>query len=91
MTSAPPDPNELRIPTSAELTGLSNSMIEDILLRCAVAEGRLSMVRLADRLHCSVGVIDNVINAMRDRRLVEYEGMEGRSYLISVTEAGRGS
>jgi len=88
-TNDPPDPNELRVPTSAELTGLSSSMIEDIVLRCAVAEGRLSMVRLADRLHCSVGVIDNVINAMRDRRLVEYEGMEGRSYLISVTEAGR--
>ena len=89
MTTNAPDPSELRIPTSADMTGLSIPIIEDIVLRCAVSEGRVSMVRLADKLHCSVGVIDNVINTMRDRRLVEYEGMEGRSYLISVTEAGR--
>jgi len=81
--------HELRSPTSPDATGIPVAMIEDILLRAAIAEGRPSMVRVAERLHCGVGVIESVVSSMRDRRLIEYEGMQGRTYLLSVTEAGR--
>lgn len=83
------DPALLRTPLNAEATGIPVSLIEDIALRAAISEGRPSTVRLADRLHTSVAVIDAAVQAMRDRRLVEYEGMEGRSYLVSPTETGR--
>jgi hypothetical protein len=81
--------HELRSPASVDLAGIPLSMIEDILLRTTIAEGRPSMVRVAERLHCGVGVIESVVSSLRDRRLMEYEGMQGRTYLLSVTEAGR--
>ena len=90
MHQEPPlSAHELRSPTSADATGIPVSMIEDIALRTAIAEGRPSMVRLAERLHVGVGVVEAVVSSLRDRRLMEYEGMQGRTYLLSVTEAGR--
>jgi len=69
--------------------GLSQSLMEDLLLRRAVLEGRTPMTTLADRLHVSINVVEALLNEMRQRKLIEYDGMEGRAYLISVTEAGR--
>ena len=60
--------HELRSPASVDLAGIPLSMIEDILLRTTIAEGRPSMVRVAERLHCGVGVIESVVSSLRDRR-----------------------
>jgi hypothetical protein len=46
------------------------------------------MTTLADKLHISINVVEALLNDMRHRKLIEYDGMEGRAYLISVTEAG---
>ncbi|MFN8051624.1 MAG: hypothetical protein U0Q22_09325 [Acidimicrobiales bacterium] len=90
MTPEPTlSPSELRAPTTHEASGLPVALIEDIILRTCIAEGRPSMVRVAERLHCSPSIVETVVSNMRDRRLVEYEGMHGRTYLLSVTEAGR--
>ena len=81
--------NDLRMPTSVELTGLSSSLIEDIMLRIIIAEGRPTMVGVAQRMHCATGMIESIATSLRDRRLIEYEGMQGRTYVLSVTEQGR--
>ena len=60
--------HELRSPASVDLAGIPLSMIEDILLRTTIAEGRPSMVRVAERLHCGVGVIESVVSSLRERR-----------------------
>ena len=64
-------------------------MIEDILLRIVVADGRQSVTKVAERMHCVPGMLDGVVSALRDRSLIEYQGMDGRTYLIAATEAGR--
>lgn len=81
--------NDLRIPTSVEQTGIPESLVEDILLRVLIAEGRPTMVRIAERMHCSVGMIETIAMSLRDRHLLEYEGLQGRTYLLSITDAGR--
>ncbi|MFZ4517146.1 MAG: AAA family ATPase [Microthrixaceae bacterium] len=83
------EPPDLRIPTSPEALGVSPALLEDILLRRAVLEGRTPMTTLADRLHVSINVVDTVLQGMRDRKLIEYDGMDGRAYLVAVTEAGQ--
>lgn len=83
------DPLELSTPQRMEAMGLSQTLMEDLLLRRAVLEGRTPMTTLADKLHISINVVEALLNEMRHRKLVEYDGMEGRAYLISVTEAGR--
>jgi DNA-binding MarR family transcriptional regulator len=84
----PVEPPDLRTPTSPEATGVSRALLEDILLRRAVIEGRTPMTTLAERLHVSINVVDNLLGSLRDRKLIEYDGMEGRAYVVSVTEAG---
>ena len=85
-TATEPD---LRTPTSPEALGLSRSLAEDILLRRAVVDGRTPMTTLADKLHISINIVDTLLSGMRDRKLIEYDGMEGRAYLVNCTEAGQ--
>ena len=80
---------ELRPPGNPAATGLPLTMIEDILLRIVVADGRQSVTKVAERMHCVPGMLDGVVSALRDRSLIEYQGMDGRTYLIAATEAGR--
>ena len=83
------DVPDLRTPTSPEGLGLSRSLVDDLLLRRAVVDGRSPMTALADRLHVSITVVETALNGMRDRKLIEYDGMEGRAYVVRPTEAGQ--
>ena len=83
------EPLDLSTPQRVDALGLSQSLMEDLLLRRAVLEGRTPMTTLADKLHISINVVEALLNEMRHRKLIEYDGMDGRAYLISVTEAGR--
>ncbi|UDY34769.1 hypothetical protein [Dermatobacter hominis] len=85
----PDDLPDLRTPTSVEGLGLSRSLMEDLLIRRAVVDGRSPMTALADKLHISVTVVETLLNGMRDRKLIEYDGMEGRAYVVRPTEAGQ--
>ena len=82
------DVPDISTPLRPEAMGLSQSLMEDILLRRAVLEGRTPMTTLADKLHISINVVEALLGNLRHRKLIEYDGMEGRAYLISVTEAG---
>lgn len=86
--NAEDDTPDVRTPTTPEATGLSHALMEDILLRRAVLEGRTPMTTLAERLHVSINVVDSLLSGLRERKLIEYDGMEGRAYLVNVTEAG---
>lgn len=83
------DTPEVGTPQRVEALGLPQTLMEDLLLRRAVLEGRTPMTTLAHKLHISINVVESLLNELRHRKLIEYDGMEGRAYLISVTEAGR--
>jgi len=83
------DEPDIDTPQRPEALGLSRSLMEDLVLRRAVLEGRTPMTVLAEKLHVSINVVEALLNDLRHRNLIEYDGMEGRAYRISVTEAGR--
>ncbi|MEI2640133.1 MAG: hypothetical protein V9F03_14225 [Microthrixaceae bacterium] len=83
------DDLDLRVPTTPDSMGLSRALMEDLVLRRAVMEGRAPMTRLAQKLHVSINVVETILLSMRDRKLIEYDGMEGRAYRVAVTEIGR--
>ena len=80
---------DVRTPTSPEALGLSRSLMEDLVIRRAVNDGRSPMTALADKLHVSITVVESLLNSLRDRKLIEYDGMEGRAYVVRPTEAGQ--
>jgi hypothetical protein len=84
----PADVPDISTPLRPESLGLSPSLMEDLVLRRAVLEGRTPMTTLAEKLHISINVVEVLLNNLRHRKLIEYDGMEGRAYRISVTEAG---
>ena len=88
-TVEPTEPPDVRSPIRPDQMGIRPSLIEDIILRRIQAEGRIVMTSLADKLHASVNVIDPLLLALRDRKLIEFDGMEGRAYVVSCTDAGR--
>ncbi len=83
------DAFDLRTPLRPDGLGLSQGLMEDFILRRAVVEGRVPMTTIADRLHISVNIVDALVQSMRERKLVEFDGLEGRAYVLSVTDAGR--
>ena len=90
ITGLGPDGPSVSTPLKAEDLALSQGVMEDILLRRIVLDGRTPMTGLAERLHVSMTVVDQLIVSMRDRKLVEFDGLEGRAYIVAATELGRG-
>ena len=82
------DDVDVSVPHRPEQTGLSPTLMEDLILRRAVLDGRTPMTSLAEKLRVSINIVEAVIGDLRRRHLIEYDGMEGRAYLISVTDAG---
>ena len=89
LSPAPQELPDIRTPLRPEGLGLPIPFMEDLLVRRASIEGRTLMTDLAERLHVSVNIIDALCTTLRDRKLVEYDGMDGRTYRIGITEAGR--
>lgn len=81
--------SRLRPPTLPEGLGINPAVLEDIVLRQIVVDVRNNTTAIAAKLHLSANLVDVVVQAMRDRNLVEYQGMDGRSYVVGPTEAGR--
>ncbi|MCZ7628724.1 MAG: hypothetical protein M5U19_06550 [Microthrixaceae bacterium] len=81
--------SRLRPPALPEGLGINPAVLEDIVLRQIVVDVRNNTTAIADKLHLSANLVDVVVQTMRDRNLVEYQGMDGRSYVVGPTEAGR--
>src|SRR5262245_56685784 len=83
------DALDLRTPLRPDGMGLGQGLMEDLILRRAIVEGRVPMTTIAERLNVSVNIVDALVQSMRERKLVEFDGLEGRAYVLSVTDAGR--
>ncbi len=80
------DPPE---PLRVQDLGIPPSLMLDITLRRAMREGQTNTLRLADTLCVSPVLLEQVIEKLRHDRLVEINGIEGRSYILTLSEPGR--
>ena len=85
-TMALVDPPE---PLRVQDLGIPPSLVLDITLRRAMREGQTNTLRLADTLCVSPVLLEQVIEKLRHDRLVEINGIEGRSYILTLSEPGR--
>ena len=69
--------------------GLRSSLMDDLVIRRVMLEGRIAMTALADTLHVSINIVEPILHGLRDRKLIEFGGMEGRAYVVACTDAGR--
>jgi hypothetical protein len=79
----------LGIPRKPEELGIPVSLVHDLVLRQSLYDGRTSTVRLAEKLRLSPMLLTGVVEELRELRLIEIQGLDGRDYRLALTEAGR--
>ena len=90
MSSVPAQPVAYpSAPSTQQELGVPSSLIEDIILQRLVLDGRSSVSRMAAATALSVGIIDSTIDSLRQRLLLEIQGMNGRDYILAPTEKGK--
>ncbi len=83
------DPWRPRTPTTLDDLGVPRSLVQDLVLRRAFADGRTSTVRLSEALAISPIVVTSLIEELRALRYLEVQGLDGRDYLVALTDLGR--
>lgn len=79
----------LRAPHKIEDLGIPGALVQDLVLRRALFEGRTSTLHLANALHLSVALMAKVIEELRDLRHIEVLGLDGFDYTLELTLQGR--
>jgi predicted ATPase with chaperone activity len=79
----------IRAPHTIADLGLPEAVLDDLVLRRALLDGRTSIQGLSTSLALSISLTEGLVHALRDKKLIEFGGMVGRDFVISLTDAGR--
>jgi hypothetical protein len=79
---------DLRAPRSIEELGIPMALVQDLVLRRALFEGRTSTLQLANALSLSLAIMTKVIEDLRDLRMLEVLGLDGYDYQLELTNLG---
>jgi predicted ATPase with chaperone activity len=79
----------LSAPQTAAGLGIRRSLCEDLAVKILYLEGELSLLELADRLHLSLSVVEEVYEHLRKVQLCEVRGMNGNVRRIALSLQGR--
>ncbi len=76
-------------PANIEDLGVPSGIVEDIILQRLVLDGRSSVAQMSIATGLSVGITDASIDGLRQRMMLEIQGMSGRDYVIAPTDKGK--
>ena len=79
----------VRVPRTLEDLDLQESLLVDLVLRRTLLDGRTSITRLSASLCLNHSLTETFVMNLREMKLVEFEGMVGRDYVIVLTDAGK--
>ncbi len=77
------------IPDSLERLGISDILVQDLVLRRVFIERTSTLSSLSKTLKLSPSVVETVFRQMRHRQLVEVLGMVGNDYSFMLSGPGR--
>lgn len=76
-------------PVCVRETGLRRNLLEDLALKVVYLNGEMTLRELAEHLHLSLAVADEVFQFLRKEQLCEVKGMAGGIYRFALTMQGR--
>ncbi len=79
----------LQAPVRQAELGLPEGLIEDLFMRRVLTERMTTISQASDAVAISHAIGDEVAESLRQKKLLEYQGIEGRDYRISLTELGQ--
>ncbi len=95
QVSAPPvTPNPgvetaYRMPAKIEDLGIPAGMVEDLFCRRVMAARRTTIRAAATEIGLNLAIATGVAEELRGRNMLEFHGLDGRDYLVGLTEQGR--
>ena len=88
-TEAPTGSVLPRSPASFDELGLPLSVLTDLVLRRTLLDGKTSTMSLSRKLAISVPLVEALARDLRDKKMLEMLGMEGRDSVLTLTDLGR--
>jgi predicted ATPase with chaperone activity len=79
----------ISMPQSTEEAGVSRSLLENLALKTLYLEGELLVNELAERMHLSAPVVEELFQRLRKDQLCEVRGATGGVYRIRTTSQGK--
>jgi hypothetical protein len=76
-------------PNNLESMDISESLLEDLILRRLFTVGTSSLKSLCSSLKLSFPIAQTLFQQLRQKQLLEVTGMNGHDYTFTLTEAGR--
>lgn len=80
---------DTKAPKSPEQLGIPSALVTDLVLRRILLDGKASVASLSRSLALHPGLVDNMVQELRDKKEIEVLGMEGRNYTIALTQFGQ--
>ncbi|NNE96224.1 MAG: AAA family ATPase, partial [Acidimicrobiales bacterium] len=77
------------MPTRLEDLGVPQSMVEDLFCRRVLNARRTTIRAAAAEIGLSLNIATGVAEDLRGRNLLEFHGLDGRDYMIGLTDQGR--
>jgi len=79
----------MKAPKTPEQLGIPYALVSDLVLRRCLLEGKTNIEGLSKALALHAGLVDKLIQELRDKKEIAVLGMEGRDYTIALTNLGR--
>ncbi|MGI9607652.1 MAG: AAA family ATPase [Acidimicrobiales bacterium] len=89
MTAPETTPEYPPAPSTIQELGIPEIVVEDLILQRLTLDGRSSVTRMAAATALSVSIIDGAVDKLRQRLLLEIQGMDGRDYILAPTDKGK--
>ncbi len=78
----------VRVPNRPEELDLPIGMIEELFMRRVLTDRQSTIHDVSDQLGVTMPIGRVIADSLRDKKLLEYYGLEGRDYRIGLTEHG---
>lgn len=78
----------LNMPGRVEELGIPKGLLEDLLVRRMLVSRSASIMSISHNLAVSAAIVRELADELRDRKELEYLGVEGRDYRIGLTAVG---
>ena len=79
----------MKAPKTPKELGIPYALVTDLVLRRILLDGKANVASLARALALHAGLVDNIVQELRDKKEIEVLGMEGRNYTLALTQFGQ--
>jgi predicted ATPase with chaperone activity len=82
-------PATIAAPETIEDLGIRRSLLENLALKTLYLHGEMSLLDLADGMHLSFAIVEELFRRLRKEQLCEVKGLTDYVYHIAITSRGR--